>query len=254
VIDALGGVQRVLVLGGSSELAAATLAAMSLRPGAKVLLAGRAVNPTFVASLGMDLGPEVTVSTVEWDAAGGAEAAVAVVDAAVAELGDLDVVIAAAGVLGLGAAASVTAAAEVLSVNVVGVGAACLAAAAALRAQGRGVLIVFSSVAGLRARADNFVYGASKAGLDALASGLADSLAGTGVRVIVVRPGFVVGRMTEGMPPAPFATTPAAVGAAVAGALHSHAEVVHIPRQLGPVFRVMQQLPRPIWRKLSARP
>lgn len=248
MIDALGGAQRVLVLGGGSELAAATLAALDLRPGASVVLAGRSVAV-------LDLGPDVTVSALEWDAAGGAAAADEVIAAAITVLGDLDLVLATAGVLGdqASAEASTAVAVDVLNVNLIGVGAVCLAAGRALKLQGHGILVVFSSVAGLRARRDNFVYGASKAGLDALASGLADSLVGSGARVLVVRPGFVHGRMTAGMTPAPFATTPAAVGAAVAAALASGAAVVHVPRQLGLLFRVLQQVPRPVWRKLSAR-
>jgi decaprenylphospho-beta-D-erythro-pentofuranosid-2-ulose 2-reductase len=56
------------------------------------------------------------------------------------------------------------------------------------------------------------------AGLDSLAQGLGDSLAGSGVRVLVVRPGFVKTRMTSGLKPAPFAVSAEAVaGATVAG-------------------------------------
>ena len=83
-----------------------------------------------------------------------------------------------------------------------------LAAAARMRAQGHGTIVVLSSVAAIRPRKANFVYGAAKAGLDAFARGLADSLHGSGVRVLLVRPGFVIGRMTAGMTPAPLATTP----------------------------------------------
>ena len=78
-------------------------------------------------------------------------------------------------------------------------------------AQGHGAIVVMGSVAGVRARKDNYVYGATKAGLDAFAQGLGDALEDTGVRVMVVRPGFVHTKMTEGMEPAPFSTTPDAV-------------------------------------------
>ena len=81
-----------------------------------------------------------------------------------------------------------------------------------LRAQGSGTLVVFSSVAGARVRRANYVYGSAKAGLDGFASGLADALHGSGVRLLLVRPGFVIGRMTEGMAPAPFSSTPDAGG------------------------------------------
>jgi decaprenylphospho-beta-D-erythro-pentofuranosid-2-ulose 2-reductase len=72
---------------------------------------------------------------------------------------------------------------------------------------------VLSSIAAVRPRQANFVYGAAKSGLDAFGRGLADSLHGSGVQVLSVRPGFVIGRMTAGLAPAPLATTPAAVAA-----------------------------------------
>src|SRR5207302_1870038 len=94
-----------------------------------------------------------------------------------------------------------------------------LAAVERMRGQGFGAIVILSSVAAVRPRKANFVYGAAKAGLDAFGRGLADALHGSGVRVLLVRPGFVIGRMTEGMPPAPMSATPDQVGAAVAGAL-----------------------------------
>jgi len=90
----------------------------------------------------------------------------------------------------------------------------------------------------------------AKAGLDAFARGLADALHGTGVRVLLVRPGFVIGRMTEGMPPAPLSTTPAAVGAAVARALAGTRDTVWVPPALAGLAAVLRVLPRPLWRRL----
>ena len=66
-----------------------------------------------------------------------------------------------------------------------------VAFAAVLRAQGHGRIVVLSSVAGVRVRRSNFVYGASKAGLDAFATGLAEALRGTGASLMIVRPGWV---------------------------------------------------------------
>src|SRR5262249_9896056 len=62
-----------------------------------------------------------------------------------------------------------------------------------LRARGEGQIVVFGSVAGVRVRRANYVYGSAKAGLDGFAAGLADALHGTGVRLLLVRPGFVIG-------------------------------------------------------------
>jgi decaprenylphospho-beta-D-erythro-pentofuranosid-2-ulose 2-reductase len=244
--DALGGVQTVLVLGGTSELALATLRAMDLRPGARVALAGRDTGTLAAVSV-----PGADVVTVGWDAADSAAGA-AVIEKAVAELGDLDVVLAAAGVLGDQERAEQDPghAAEVLQVNFVGLAAALLPAAEQLKKQGHGVLVVFSSVAGLRGRRSNFVYGASKAGLDALSEGLQAALVGTGARLVLVRPGFVRTKMTAGREEAPFTTTPEVVGAAVATAIRRGKAVVHVPRVLGPVFVAMRLLPRAVFRKL----
>ena len=166
--------------------------------------------------------------------------------------GDIDLVIVAAGVLGNQEAdeKDPTAAATVMTTNFAGTASAMLAVAHRLRLQGHGRLIVFSSVAGERARRSNYIYGSSKAGLDAFAQGLADSLVGSGVGVTIVRPGFVVGRMTEGMTPAPFATTPDAVADLVVGGIESGAAVVYAPPVLRWVFAVMRHLPRAVWRRM----
>jgi len=75
--------------------------------------------------------------------------------------------------------------------------------------------------------------------------------------VLLVRPGFVTGRMTEGMKPAPLATTPEKVGAAVAGALRGEGRggdrsVVWVPAPLAGLATVMKLVPRPVWRKLES--
>jgi decaprenylphospho-beta-D-erythro-pentofuranosid-2-ulose 2-reductase len=116
--------------------------------------------------------------------------------------------------------------------------------------------VVLSSVAAVRPRKFNSVYGATKAGLDAFARGYADSLHGTGVRLLLIRPGFVTGRMTQGMKPAPLATTPEGVGTAVASALSgqggSGKSVVWVPASLAGLAAVMKLIPRPVWRKLES--
>ena len=110
--------------------------------------------------------------------------------------------------------------------------------------------MVISSVAGDRPRKANFIYGSTKSGLDAFAQGLGDSLVGSGVGVTIVRPGFVVDRMTEGMDPAPFSTTPEAVSEAVVRGIASGADVVYAPPVLRWVFAAMKQLPRAVWRRM----
>ena len=102
----------------------------------------------------------------------------------------------------------------------------------------------------MRVRRANYVYGSAKAGLDGFASGLSDALVGSGVRLLLVRPGFVIGRMTSGMSPAPFSSTPEQVADAVVGALARDRSDVWVPAALRPVFAGMRLLPRAVWRRL----
>jgi len=119
-----------------------------------------------------------------------------------------------------------------------------------MRAKHTGQIVVFSSVAGARVRRANYVYGSAKAGLDGFACGLADALHGSGVHLLLVRPGYVIGRMTAGMTPAPFASTPGQVADAVVAGLRRHTVVVWVPRVLQPVFALMRVLPRGVWRRM----
>ncbi len=251
MIDAIGRPQSVLVLGGSSEIAQAIVAKLVPSRCRTVVLAGRE-GPRLSEAVerAKSAGAEVAES-VAFDAtevAGHREFAEGVFE----RFGDIDLVVVAAGVLGDQAEdeRDPESAAAVLTTNFAGLASAMLAVTGRLRHQGHGRLVVLSSVAGLRARKANFIYGSSKSGLDAFSQGLADSLEGTGVGVTIVRPGFVVGRMTEGMTPAPFATTPEAVADAVVAGIASGAAVVYVPAVLRWVFTVMRTLPRAVWQRI----
>jgi decaprenylphospho-beta-D-erythro-pentofuranosid-2-ulose 2-reductase len=165
--------------------------------------------------------------------------------------GDLDVVIQAFGQLGPAGLDDPIAAAQLAQVNYVGAVSSGLAVAAQLRKQGHGTLVVLSSVAGVRTRASNFVYGSTKAGQDAFATGLGHSLVGSGARVLTVRPGFVRSAMTAGMDEAPFAADPSDVGAAVATAMHRGRSVVWVPGVLQAMFGVLRYAPGFVWRRLD---
>ena len=123
-------------------------------------------------------------------------------------------------------------------------------AAARLRPQGHGRLVVLSSVAAERPRRSNFVYGASKAAIDALATGLGDQLHGSGVGVLVIRPGFVHTSMTHGLPPAPLAVGPDAVAEAIAAHLRDPSGTIWVPRTLRPVMTALRHTPRTLFRRL----
>ncbi|WP_440580343.1 decaprenylphospho-beta-D-erythro-pentofuranosid-2-ulose 2-reductase [Streptomyces sp. PT19] len=247
--DAFGIPQSLLVLGGTSEIALATARRLVARRTRTVWLAGRP-SPALdrAAERLRDLGAEVR--TVAFDALD-PESHEAALDKVFAE-GDIDMVLLAFGVLGDQAhdEREPLNAVRVAQTNYTGAVSAGLISARALQAQGHGSLVVLSSVAGERARRANFIYGSSKAGLDAFAQGLGDALHGTGVHVMVVRPGFVRSRMTEGMEEAPLATTPEAVATAIELGLRRRSETVWVPGALRVVMSALRHLPRGVFRRL----
>jgi decaprenylphospho-beta-D-erythro-pentofuranosid-2-ulose 2-reductase len=248
--DSTGGVQSALVLGGSSEIGLAIARRLVADRCRRVVLAGRPSPRLDDAAAELrDAGAAVEV--VDFDAAATGTHADALRTAF--DGGDLDLVVLAFGVLGDQDAFDhdPAAAVEAVTVNYTGAVSAGLLVADHLRRQGHGTLVVLSSVAGVRTRRDNFVYGSTKAGLDGFAQGLGDALQGSGARVMVVRPGFVATRMTEGMAPAPFSTTAEAVADDVVEGLRRGQHTVWSPRVLGAVFGVLKVVPRPLWRKLA---
>lgn len=252
--DALGEVQSVLVLGGGSDIGRALCTRLARGRCRTVVLAGRPEDDMESVADAVRAAGDVTVELVHWEATE-VDNHRKVIDDVFDRHGDIDLVFAPAGILGSQAAfdADPVFAAKAVGINFGGLVSSCLFAAERMRAQGHGTIVLMSSVAGLRARKDNFVYGSTKAGLDAFGQGLGDALEGTGVRVVVVRPGFVRTKMTEGMDPAPLSTTAEAVADLIVDGLAEGREVIWAPPLLKFPFAVLRMLPRRVWRRVAER-
>ncbi|MFF3960334.1 decaprenylphospho-beta-D-erythro-pentofuranosid-2-ulose 2-reductase [Streptomyces griseorubiginosus] len=248
--DAFGLPQSLLVLGGTSEIALATARRLVVRRARTVWLAGRP-SPALESAAAELRALGADVHTAAFDALD-PESHETVLGKIFAQ-GDIDMVLLAFGILGDQAhdERDPVAAVRVAQTNYTGAVSAGLVSARALQAQGHGSLVVLSSVAGERARRTNFIYGSSKAGLDTFTQGLGDALHGTGVHVMVVRPGFVRSRMTAGLEEAPLATTPEAVATAIELGLRRRSEAVWVPGALRVVMSALRHLPRGVFRRLS---
>jgi len=252
MLDAFGQPQTLLLLGGTSEIGLATAEQLIAARVRQVVLAGRDAARLEEAAEHLRACGASQVDCVVFDAEDPSTAARCIETAVGLLGGQVDLTVVAVGFLGsqpdldddpVATARSVT-------VNFTWPAAALAALRPRLLAQGAARVVVLSSVAGVRVRRANATYGSAKAGLDAYARTFGESLRGTGVVVQVVRPGFVHSKMTEGLPPAPMATSCAAVATAICEGLGSTTPVLWVPAKLKVVFFVLRHLPQAIFRRL----
>jgi decaprenylphospho-beta-D-erythro-pentofuranosid-2-ulose 2-reductase len=249
--DALGTVQSVLVLGGTSDIAVATAERLVSGRGARVVLAARKPESCDSAVARLRAAGASSVDVVPFDAIDFASHE-SFVRSAFDSFGDFDVVLVAFGVLGDQARSEQDAAAalEIVQTNYTATVSVTVPLAERMRAQGHGTLVLFSSVAGERVRRANYTYGSSKAGIDGYYQGLAAALMGSGVHVVIVRPGFVHTKMTAGMPAAPLAVDADQVADATVRAIGRGADVVWVPASMRAVAAVLRLLPTVVFRRL----
>jgi decaprenylphospho-beta-D-erythro-pentofuranosid-2-ulose 2-reductase len=249
MIDAVGTPQSLLLLGGTSDIALAVARRYAAVRPLRVILAARpSGRRTAAAAELVALG--CTVDQVDLEARQ-PESHATTVEAAFAG-GDIDVVVVAFGLLGEPEEAwtDPAVALELAEVNYVAPVHLGVLLAARLKTQGHGRIVALSSVAGERVRRSNFVYGSTKAGLDGFYLGLGEALRGTGVEVLVVRPGFVRSKMTEGLDAAPLAVTPEQVAETVVAAVQEHKELVWAPGAMRVVMSGLRHVPRALFRRL----
>ena len=250
--DAFGRPQSAVVFGGTSDIARAIVERLIPLGCRTVVLAGRDATALAKSAEEARATGATQVDEVIFDARNVPGVSSVVADCFAAAGGDVDLVLIAIGVLGNQERDEVDAAAtaDVLTASTVWPAAALAASFEKLKKQGHGKIVVLSSVAGVRVRRANYVYGAAKAGLDAYAIGLSEAARGTGVDVYVVRPGFVKTKMTEGLPAAPFSTDRSAVADAVIRGMEQGQTVIWAPAPLRYLFNGFRLLPQFVWRRL----
>lgn len=249
--------RAVIVLGGGSDIGIAIAAQLVARGAETVVLAGR--NREQMREQALEAGIGVRIETVGFDARF-SESHVSTIEEAFTLAGEVQAVIVAFGVLGDTPSyeANPALAGGAAATNFAGAVSTSLAATRALARQEReGTLVILSSVAALRPRPSNYVYGATKAGLDFFARGLADSVRKRGVRVLVIRPGFVHTKMTRDMTGgwrnrlrARFATTPDRVARDVVRAMEDGDTICWSPGRLRWLTTALRVAPGFVVRRL----
>jgi decaprenylphospho-beta-D-erythro-pentofuranosid-2-ulose 2-reductase len=250
MINALGTPQSLLLLGGTSDIALAVARRYAGRgAGLRVVLAARPSERRTTAAAELTaLG--CRVEEVDLDARDHGSHA-ATIEAAFAG-GDVDVAVLAFGLLGDPEQdwTDPELALELAEVNYAAPVHLGVLLANRMRAQAHGRIVALSSVAGERVRRSNFVYGSTKAGFDGFFLGLGEALREHGVRVLVVRPGFVRTKMTAGLSEAPLAVTADDVADAVVEGVQEQRDLVWVPRPMRFVMSGLRHVPRPLFRRL----
>lgn len=250
MLNAVGDPQRILLLGGTSEIGLAIVDEYLAHVRADVILACRPGDPDADGAVARLAGRAGGVRVVDFDAAA-TDTHAAVLEAAWAG-GDVDLAIVAFGVLGDQEAlwqdqAKAVVAADVNFTGAVSVG---VLLGQRMSAQGHGWIVAMSSAAGQKVRRSNFVYGATKAGLDGFYTNLGQALEPAGVRVLVVRPGQVRTRMSAGVKEAPLTVDPQDVAKLVYDGVRKGRAVVWAPPAFELVMLALRHIPAPIFRRL----
>ncbi|UIZ92217.1 decaprenylphospho-beta-D-erythro-pentofuranosid-2-ulose 2-reductase [Corynebacterium sp. CNCTC7651] len=253
MLNAVGQAQHILVLGGTSEIGLAIAAELISRGGnPTVTLAARGDSPRIDDAVAtVQAAGAGHVRLIDFDALDFASHP-AVIDAAFAD-GDVDVAVVAFGTLGdqeelWQNQAKAVASAQTNYTAPVSVG---VLLGQAMKRQGHGTIIAMSSVAGQKVRRSNFVYGASKAGMDGFYLQLGEALRKDGVHVTVVRPGQVRTKMTDGLDEAPLTVDKEEVAEAAVSAALKGERTVFVHRLFGPISMVLQHIPAPVMRRLN---
>lgn len=224
-----------LLVGGSSELGLAVLKELLGPPPRRVVLAGRPSGELWRnAEQLREIGYSVT--TAQYDASLHTE-----------EIDGLLAHVSADHRVDLAVVAVGTMAAESFLDGVIvnGLAVALLIRALVHRLSGAGPaqVVLLSSAAAARPRQAIAAYALGKQLADSTAVLLAPQAAAAGVRVLVVRPGFVATRMTAGVPKPPLATTPGKVAQRVARAVRGRQVIVWAPRSMALAVWALRRLP-----------
>jgi short-subunit dehydrogenase len=174
------------------------------------------------------------------------------IDEAIEQLGGLDTLLVAQGTLPDQAKceADPVLSLREFSLNAMGPIALLTRAAAQFETQGGGCLAVITSMAGVRGRRSNYVYGAAKAAVSTFLEGMRGRMGAAGVSVVDIRPGFVDTPMTSHLPKNPLFASAATVGERVYRAMVAGDAVVYTPWFWRWIALAIQLIPRSIFSKL----
>lgn len=245
---------NILIYGASSRIAH-ECARLWARQGHRILLLGRSaerLEPVAADLRVLSADPEaIRTGVLDLAQEAGVRERIAAADA---ELGGIDAVLVAHGWLPDQARAQSDPAQlrQAVEVNALSVAQVCEAVAALMETRGRGTVAVVGSVAGDRGRQSNYIYGASKGFVERYCQGLRNRLHGSGVRVVLIKPGPTDTPMTRGMAAKPGRLAdPAAVASDIVRGIAAGQKVVYTPGIWRWIMTVIRWIPESLFVRLK---
>jgi decaprenylphospho-beta-D-erythro-pentofuranosid-2-ulose 2-reductase len=241
---------NILVLGATSDIARALAGRLAQR-GDHWLLAGRDTAALEEAATDLGIRTGARATTCAFDAEQH-DRAPAFVGEVLTTLGSIDGIIVAFGFLGEQERGQreMEHAARIIDVNFTSAVALLEPFAAYLEERGSGWIMGFSSVAGVRGRRSNYLYGAAKGAFTLYLEGLAHRLAPRNVQVKIARLGFVSSKMTRGMEmPGWAVATPEEVARGLVWLLRSPFQSAFIPWRWWLIMTIIRALPAALFNR-----
>lgn len=243
--------KTVLILGATSTIAQAAAYELA-KKGYSLYLAGRDVKELQRTAEDIRIRCNASVQVGSFDAQKWEDHA-AFLQSVVRKTGGLEGVLLAFGTLGDTQSVNnqFQAANEIIQTNFTGACSILNECANYFAVQEKGFIIGISSVAGDRGRQRNYIYGATKAGLNVVLQGIRQRLDSHGVRVITIKPGFVDTAMTFGLPHIFLNASPTAVGKKIAASVDRWSDIVYVPWFWQYIMAVLKWIPEKIYKKMK---
>ena len=242
--------RKILIVGATSAIAEATARRLAAN-GDRLYLVARNADRLHAVAMDLEVRGADRVATSVMDALEYDRHA-AMIEQAAEALDGLDTVLIAHGTLPDqgSCVGSFECTRQALEVNLLSALSLLTPIANRFEREGRGTIVVISSVAGDRGRQSNYVYGTAKGALTIFLQGLRHRLHKAGVRVVTIKPGFVDTPMTAGFRKGLLWASPDAVARGIVRSLDSRGGEIYLPWFWRYIMWIIKAIPGPIFNRL----
>ncbi len=241
---------RAVVVGASSGIGAALVKRLASEGAHVAALARRPQELEKLQAAAADSPGEVSVHVHD---VCDTEAIGALFEEVVRELGGLDLLIYAAGIMTPVGKEEYDTSKDLamLDVNVGGCVAWCNPTANLFRTQRSGTIVGISSIAGVRGRKGNPMYGTTKAAMDHYLESLRNRLGECGAHVCTIKPGYVATPMTEGIDGMFWVISADTAAKRILRAARCRVNERYVPMRWGLVALVLHCIPSFLFKRLN---